>query len=122
MYLESQRHRRRSAIYNYRIGPPPSGPSFSQRSSVFTDNNVFSDHKYLMISEKKINVIASVKLIDLIIVIGRSSKHVLLTISLEDGSATVFCPHKCIVARGIFIVAGPILDCRWFHFIVSQGQ
>ena len=75
-----------------------------------------------MISEMNINVIASVILIDLIIVIGRSSKHVLLTISPIDVVATVFCPHKCIVARGIFIVAGPILDCRWFHFIVSQGQ
>lgn len=74
-----------------------------------------------MISEMNINVIASVILIDLIIVIGRSSKHVLLTTSLEDGSATVLFPQKCIVARGIFIVAGPIFYCRRIHLIVLQS-
>ena len=83
---------------------------------------MFSDYKYLMISEMNINVIASVKLIDLIIVIGRSSNTSLLTIPLIDGSATDLFPQKCIVARAIFIVAGSSFDCRWFHFIVSQGQ
>ena len=118
---ESQRHCRRSAFCSYRIGPPRSDSSFSPCSSVFTDKDVFSDYKYLMISEMNINVIASVKLIDLIIVIGRSSNTSLLTIPLIDGSATVLCPQKCIVARAIFIVAGPIFYCRKIHFIVLQS-